>query len=1481
MYLISSTRSAAYRSRHRWCGRLAIGTVMAIGILLTGRGSAWAANACLWIGASGGTFATATNWSSCGGLAPQPADAVLFDVSVLGGSNNACTISAAVNVASIAVQNGYTKIVSTSGSPSLLVGSMTVTTGTFTAGTSPLQITGGLTINGGTFNAPSGALQIGGAFVRTSGSLAGNGGTVIFNATGAVTHTFSGGAVFNKVIINDGLVGYWNLDEGSGTSLADQSGYANGLTLSASSFTASIPTALTFSDPSAVAFNGAAWAHLATAPTNLPSANGAETISAWVKFGSTATVQDVVALGDGGTNGVKLGILSSGTLAAWTWGASPTTLASTTAANDGAWHQVTFTYDGLSTNKLYLDGALKSTTAAAHQVAATTVADLGSYDGTHELMAAGGAIDDVRIYNRALTLIEVSALALGNMPSTGVATHTFSGVLTTNGDLVIASGILTGVGSATVSGNWLNDGGAFTATGGVTLKAASGVILSGGQPAQGNLTISSGATYTLSDRLWFTNRTVTVTGGLNTGSYLAHIGTLSGTGSLNPGTGTVVLDNSITTTACGSSFNNLRIEDSKNEANQISYWKFDEGNGSTTYDLQTTSANNGTLHGGATWTTGASGVGYDDAAGLAFDGTGYVSTGVTSIPKPDAKMTISVWVKLNSIATTQDFVASNDGAGNGIKLGIQSAGTLAAWTWGATPTTLVSMTAPSDGAWHQVTYSYDGTNNNLYLDGVAATSTTAAHQTGTITQGVLGSADGASEFLSGSLDDVRIFKVALTATQIAQLAVGRYAGAGGYSTVKLGVNTTISGALSLDAGSVTDTSAGGSFTLTAALASTITAGTYTVAGAAQTFSGTLTVQPTGALSVSGGSLSSGDLTVQSPGTVTLSGGTVSPANMTVQSGATLTLGGTGSVAIGSGKALTMDGTLKATSTSASVTSASGKFAFRIGSVSTATPTLSISGLTVQNTDANGMWIGVNSGAIVTLTEFDNIAFSNGTGSQLLQITAGTIYLGSSGCTFDGSTTYAVKAVGTGTNTTRAVFGAATCATNSNGICATSEKSDDDTNNDGVPDSPGNGANFGAVVQFTRAAAFSLGTFQGIPTAAFDWNTFSYYSTYSVFRNDVGSADVIYVRDESGNALYSWSTASNQNIVGTPQWTSTTVAGVTTHYLYVTATDSSGTNVDKIYRLVDTGTGTTSGTLSLDPAWTALGANPYNCGCAIKSPASIDVNNVYWAASTGTAAGGNLTQVLMELGQSTQSVLTGWPLTTPKNVTASPPTLETSGATTLYLGVAGDLLQLDVSTTTFVTNTKPGTINGRVSYGTSFASGTAGTIRVYAGNSGGTMWAWNPANITGTNFLWSYAVGGSNAITGSYYDGTTDTIQFGTNGGKVVALTGAGSGTNGVVLNAGYPYTLDASDPISAAPLYYKGVLVVGSTKGKLYFLDRNTGTAPGVSIIREYSFGPTESVSGVGYDVNVNRYLVAVSSSAKDGRLYYFDSLADPTPTFQ
>ncbi len=104
-----------------------------------------------------------------------------------------------------------------------------------------------------------------------------------------------------------------------------------------------------------------------------------------------------------------------------------------------------------------------------------------------------------------------------------------------------------------------------------------------------------------------------------------------------------------------------------------------------------------------------------------------------------------------------------------------------------------------------------------------------------------------------------------------------------------------------------------------------------------------------------------------------------------------------------------------------------------------------------------------------------------------------------------------------------------------------------------------------------------------------------------------------------------------------------------------------------------------------------------------------------------------------------------------------------------------------------------------------------------------------------------------------------------------------------MVNAGYPYTPagGSGDAITAAPLYYSGVLAGRIDEGEaLLPRSQHRGRRPRFRSSGEYDFGPSESVSGVGFDPTVNRYMVTTANaSTDDGRLYYFDLIADPTPT--
>ena len=134
------------------------------------------------------------------------------------------------------------------------------------------------------------------------------GGTVVFNSTGSVTHTF-GGAVFNTATVGtaSGLVGYWKLDETSGTNLADSSTYGNDGTLSGTLTTATPATGFGFTNTSAITLNGTnVTASMGT--IGMPNPNAAQSISLWVKLVNLTGQQNFIVMTDKVSGAIELGI---------------------------------------------------------------------------------------------------------------------------------------------------------------------------------------------------------------------------------------------------------------------------------------------------------------------------------------------------------------------------------------------------------------------------------------------------------------------------------------------------------------------------------------------------------------------------------------------------------------------------------------------------------------------------------------------------------------------------------------------------------------------------------------------------------------------------------------------------------------------------------------------------------------------------------------------------------------------------------------------------------------------------------------------------------------------------------------------------------------------------------------------------------------------------------------------------------------------
>jgi hypothetical protein len=644
-------------------------------------------------------------------------------------------------------------------------------------------------------------------------------------------------------------------------------------------------------------------------------------------------------------------------------------------------------------------------------------------------------------------------------------------------------------------------------------------------------------------------------------------------------------------------------------------------------------------------------------------------------------------------------------------------------------------------------------------------------------------------------------------------------------------------------------------------------------------------------------LSSGEISTLSSGsqagTLALNGPLSVSGNLTVSSSGTLTLvGANASISMASGKTLAMDGTLNSSTSAGTGPTIKGTagvtYAFYVGSANGATPTLNISNLTVKNGDANGMRINGNGAGTTTATttfkQFDNVTFSNGTtgGTAYLQIYASTLYLVSNGCSFGAGEsslpTAAVKLTGdgftNGATETRAIFGGTTCANTWTGggsdkICVSGAKSDDDSGNDGIGDHPSGAGINGAVVQFVRAAeSDTKGTIEGFPTAAFSWTSFTYYSTYVAYHDadSTGTKDRVYVRKTDGTAAsstYYWEAPAGETIVGTPRWNTSG----STHYVYVAL--ASG----KVYQLVDDTSGHTLSTTGA--SWTT---NPFTSATTITTPLAMDTTNLYFG---GTSSGNKFWSVIQSTGLQT----TGSPFSITGAVTAASPAVWTNGGNTyVTVGMSGQISHVDISNFAMTYgNTSPvGNVVSRIGYGTKSL-----TTLFVGDDSGGTMWGIDPLNSTNGS-RWSFAAGGT-TLSPPYYDYTGDTLMFGTSQGKLFSLSTASAASTAAMTgySSGYQPNSNA-DAFSTAPLYSAGILVAGNTGGattggKLYFIDRNTATSspciPGSapSLLKQYNFGPSESVSGVGYDASSSRYMAATSSSTNDGRLYYFDLLTDTT----
>jgi len=208
--------------------------------------------------------------------------------------------------------------------------------------------------------------------------------------------------------LQKGLVGYWTLDQDNYNSntnrVTDKSGHENhGTNYGATSTTdrfGNVNSAMSFNS-NYIQIN---YYH------NVPTG----TLSYWFKYDSSDT-QGITGTNDGSRR-LYVGIYDSNTFYAGFGNTYVTNIDFSEALVNGNWYLLTITGDG-STARLYLNSVYVgqfSYSFSGTSTAPFKIADLGRLDSAHYYQK--GDIDDIRIYNRALSAEEVKLLYESHKP---------------------------------------------------------------------------------------------------------------------------------------------------------------------------------------------------------------------------------------------------------------------------------------------------------------------------------------------------------------------------------------------------------------------------------------------------------------------------------------------------------------------------------------------------------------------------------------------------------------------------------------------------------------------------------------------------------------------------------------------------------------------------------------------------------------------------------------------------------------------------------------------------------------------------------------------------------------------------------------------------------------------------------------------------------------------------------------------------------
>jgi hypothetical protein len=568
---------------------------------------------------------------------------------------------------------------------------------------------------------------------------------------------------------------------------------------------------------------------------------------------------------------------------------------------------------------------------------------------------------------------------------------------------------------------------------------------------------------------------------------------------------------------------------------------------------------------------------------------------------------------------------------------------------------------------------------------------------------------------------------------------------------------------------------------------------------------------------------------------------------------------------------------------------------------TNTATLNVDGLQFDRVSTAGVQIADMPAA--KWIKFQNVKFTNNaaqatTSGTHLAITRSSSTTRVPGCYFDATAQYNVTA--SGTSTAGVLFIFEDQGSSVNGPRA-GEAFDLDADTGAIQDNIADSTaspRFGSVVEWAGASpSDTAGAAVGFPTAAFDWNTFSYYGIYAAYKNVDGSNnDTLWKRNSDGSAAYSITFADStySDLIGTPNWDTvneTTVPNssggfgldingdgdatdTNVHVVYLATTGNAGSSIlPRVIKLIDTGSALvrpSAGAWSSDFSSATVKT--------ITSPVIVDATNIYFGGTDSSNAT-KIFGVQITAASSNEKTLQ-------KNtsafgaVTATPAWKTYSGNTFLFLGTAAVSGQAYVYRMN-VTSGSPADASFTGSTTSINDSVRLINNRAVAVTEGGKVYVLDASNFNSGGFtnLSTFNSGspyssasGSPMRAAPYVDYNGNYIYVCDNSGRVYVITSTGAN-----LNSNYPFLLSPTIQLTASPLYLKssGVIAVGGSDGAVYFINRQN--ASGVPSLYKKFFvtaSGSGSVSTIAYNNSTAQYMV----SSTDGKLVFIKASDVPDP---